>query len=111
MAASTKERLIRTTATKLAISERIIEAVVNHQFQSANEATDLNTSVELAGFGKFVLNVNKAKKRVALLEKYIEEHNKQLQLPERTKSEKFLNALIKRAEEEIASIKPIIHEL
>ena len=50
---SHKDFLIRTLAVKLSVNEKMIEAIVNHQFQSANEAMDLNHSIELSGFGKF----------------------------------------------------------
>ena len=61
---SHKDFLIRTLAVKLAVNEKIIEAIVNHQFQSANEAMDVNHSVELSGFGKFMLNVKKAHRKM-----------------------------------------------
>jgi nucleoid DNA-binding protein len=64
---SVKDFLIRTLAVKMLTSEKTIEAVVNHQFQSANEAMDLNNSVEIAGFGKFFFNNKKAIKRVEQL--------------------------------------------
>jgi nucleoid DNA-binding protein len=75
---SVKDFLVRTLAVKMLTSEKTIEAVVNHQFQSANEAMDLNNSVEIAGFGKFFFNQKKAIKRteqlkgkIATLEKII----------------------------------------
>ena len=46
---SHKEYLVRALSIKLAISEKTVEAVVNHQFQSANEAMDTNHSLELSG--------------------------------------------------------------
>lgn len=61
---SVKDYLIRTLAVKMLVSEKIVEAVVNHQFQSANEAMDLNNSIEIAGFGKFYFNEKKATKRL-----------------------------------------------
>ena len=64
---SVKDYLIRTLAVKMLVSEKIVEAVVNHQFQSANEAMDLNNSIEIAGFGKFYFNEKKATKRLAHL--------------------------------------------
>ena len=64
---SVKDYLIRTLAVKIMVSEKTIEAVVNHQFQSANEAMDLNNSVEISGFGKFFFNNKKAVKRVGAL--------------------------------------------
>lgn len=64
---SVKDYLIRTLAVKILTSEKTIEAVVNHQFQSANEAMDLNNSVEIAGFGKLFFNMKKARKKVEKL--------------------------------------------
>lgn len=64
---SVKEFLIRTLAVKLAVNEKTIEAVVNHQFISANEAMDVNKSVEISGFGKFMLNVKKGQKKIEKL--------------------------------------------
>jgi nucleoid DNA-binding protein len=64
---SVKDYLIRTLAVKMLTSEKTIEAVVNHQFQSANEAMDLNNSLEISGFGKFYFNEKKATKRLGQL--------------------------------------------
>jgi hypothetical protein len=64
---SVKDYLIRTLAVKILTSEKTIEAVVNHQFQSANEALDLNNSVEISGFGKLFFNNKKAIKRLGAL--------------------------------------------
>ena len=46
---SVKDYLIRTLAVKIMVSEKVIETIVNHQFQSANEAMDLNNSLEISG--------------------------------------------------------------
>jgi nucleoid DNA-binding protein len=64
---SVKDYLIRTLAVKMMVSEKTIEAVINHQFQSANEAMDTNNSIEISGFGKFYFNEKKAKKRLQAL--------------------------------------------
>ncbi len=64
MSMSVKEYLIRTLAVKMAVNEKMIEAVVNHQYQSANEAMDINQSVEISGFGKFMFNKKKALKKM-----------------------------------------------
>jgi nucleoid DNA-binding protein len=61
---SVKDYLVRTLAVKMMISEKIIETVINHQFQSANEAMDTNNSIEISGFGKFYFNEKKAQKRL-----------------------------------------------
>lgn len=64
---SVKDYLVRTLAVKMMISEKTIETVINHQFQSANEAMDLNNSLEISGFGKFYFNEKKATKRIGAL--------------------------------------------
>jgi len=64
---SVKDFLVRTLAVKMMMNEKMIEAVVNHQFQSANEAMDLNNSLEISGFGKFYFNEKKATKRLGQL--------------------------------------------
>ena len=57
-------------AVKLMMSEKTIDDVINHQFNSANEALKYNNSVEISGFGKFLFNQKKAIKRLnALLSK------------------------------------------
>jgi hypothetical protein len=61
---SVKDYLVRTLAVKMMVSEKMIETVINHQFQSANEAMDTNNSIEISGFGKFYFNKKKAKKRL-----------------------------------------------
>jgi nucleoid DNA-binding protein len=61
---SMKDFLIRVQAVKMMKSEKTIEAVVNHQFQSTNLAMRTNNSVELSGFGKFFFNGKKAKKKL-----------------------------------------------
>ena len=44
--------------------EKVIESVVNHQFQSATIAFNDQKSVELSGFGKFLFNEKKAVKKM-----------------------------------------------
>jgi nucleoid DNA-binding protein len=73
---SMKDFLIRVQAVKMMKSEKTIEAVVNHQFQSTNLAMRTNNSVELSGFGKFFFNGKKAQRRLDSLydrKVYIEE--------------------------------------
>ena len=44
----------------LVISEKIIDQVINHQFDSANDALNTNDTLEISGFGKFFFNTKKA---------------------------------------------------
>lgn len=57
---SVKEWIIRNMSVKMMVSERIIEAVVNHQFSSAYEAMEKNDSIEFSGWGKLYFNRKKA---------------------------------------------------
>lgn len=77
---SHKEYLVRTLSVKLAMSEKLIETVVNHQFQSANEAMDVNHSLEISGFGRILFNNKKAIRKLAGYEKKLEKAKQQLEL-------------------------------
>jgi hypothetical protein len=66
---SMKDYLIRVQSVKAMTSEKTIEAVINHQFQSASLAMRTNHSIELSGFGKFYFNTKKAVKRLVSLER------------------------------------------
>jgi len=63
---SMKDYLIRKLAVKLMTPEKTLEAVINHQFQSANEAMHINKSVEISGFGKFIFNEGKAIRKMSM---------------------------------------------
>ena len=60
---SVKDFLIRKMSVKINIPEKNIEAVVNHQFQSAAIAMLTNKSIEFSGFGKYLFNTKKAIKK------------------------------------------------
>jgi nucleoid DNA-binding protein len=57
---SVKEWIIKKMSINMVISEKTIDAVVTHQFDSANDALNVNKSVEISGFGKFYFNNKKA---------------------------------------------------
>ena len=57
---SVKEWIIKMMSINMVISEKIIDQVVTHQFDSANDALNTNESVEISGFGKFFFNTKKA---------------------------------------------------
>lgn len=69
---SVKDFLIRKLAVELLTSEKTIEAVVSHQFRSANVALQDNQTVEISGLGKFHFNYNKA---VRKMEKMVSKAN------------------------------------
>ena len=55
-----KEWIIKKMSINMVISEKTLDAVVTHQFDSANDALNINKSVEISGFGKFYFNQKKA---------------------------------------------------
>lgn len=57
---SMKEWIIKKMAISMMVPEKVIDAVVVHQFDSANDAVNVHKSVEISGFGKFYFNQNKA---------------------------------------------------
>lgn len=106
---SVREYLVRILSVDVAIPEKIVEAVVNHQFQSANEAMDLNKSLEISGFGKFLFNDKKAIKKMAYLVKKLELYNSQLNDNAITESKTIkLKEVIRITEKQIEQLKPKI---
>ena len=64
-----REHKVKKMALGLVVSERVISQVITHQFNSAEDATKTNNSVEISGFGKLIFNKSKAEKHVEKLEK------------------------------------------
>jgi|APGre2960657404_1045060.scaffolds.fasta_scaffold00347_17 nucleoid DNA-binding protein len=64
MSLSVKDYIVRKLAVKMMVSEKVLDAVIMHQFSSANDALKTNMSVEIAGFGKFLFNINKAHRKM-----------------------------------------------
>lgn len=64
---SIKEWLIKILSKKINVAEKTIDIVITHQFDSANDATVTNDSIEISGFGKFVFN---SKRAIKQMEKY-----------------------------------------
>lgn len=62
---SVKEWLIKRLAISIVIPERVIDAVISNQFDTANDALKTSKSIEISGFGKFVFNQSKAIKQMA----------------------------------------------
>jgi len=59
-----KEWLIKKLSIKLVVSEKVIDAVVTHQFDAANDAVNLCNSIEISGFGKFMFNMRRGHKQM-----------------------------------------------
>ena len=71
---SVKNFIIRNMSVKMMVQERLIETVVNHQFESAYVALESPgyESMEFSGFGKLLFNRKKALKKLAKQKSQIE---------------------------------------
>ena len=68
IALSLKDYIVRKLSVKMMMDEQVINKIISHQFNAANEATKNNYSIELSGFGKFLFNNKKAIKKIEELE-------------------------------------------
>jgi nucleoid DNA-binding protein len=102
---SVKEWLIKKMAINMVISEKIIDQVVTHQFDSANDALNVHKTVELSGFGKFHFNNKKAVKQLEKWNKIKEAYEKIL-ANKNTTDEKRKNTEV-RLENLLISIKTL----
>lgn len=107
---SVKDYIIRKMAVKLMMNEKVIEAVVNHQFQGANEALARHKSLEISGFGRFVFNEKKAIKMMAKFESQKALFEKWVEDPERQNKRASNEAKLQVALENIKDLKPKMYE-
>lgn len=104
---SVREYLVRILSVDIAVPEKIIDAVIVHQFQSANEAMDLNKSLEISGFGRFMFNDKKAVKKMATLEKKLEYYTEQLNSNSLTEANRVkITEIIRVINKQIVQLKP-----
>lgn len=103
MSMSVKEWIIRRMAVNMVIPEKVIDAVITHQFDSANDALNLNKIVEISGFGKFYFNQAKAEKQLVKWN-LIKEAYENILLNDSTTIEKRKNTEV-RLEKLLVSIK------
>lgn len=108
---SVKDFLIRKLAVKMMLSEKTIEAVVNHQFQEANKALTKHKSLEISGFGKFFFNEGKAAKQMAKFESQKEFFSRILEHEELTdQKRKSIELKLQIALDNIRDLKPKMYD-
>jgi len=81
---SVKDWIIRNMSVDMQIPERIIHAVISHQFNSARDAMETGYSVQFAGFGKFLFNVKRAYKKLGKFTSLDEKMQRIIDDPETT---------------------------
>lgn len=104
---SVREYLVRILSVDMAIPEKVVDAVIAHQFQSANEAMDTNKSLEISGFGRFLFNDKKAVKKMATLEARLEQYTAQLEDNTLTEANRVkITEIIRVINKQIQQLKP-----
>ena len=98
-------------AIGMVISEKVIDRVITHQFNSAEDATRDKNSIEISGFGNFVFNLAKANKKIEKLEIVKESYIRML--AENTLPEKKLDVIKSKLSNlnlTLSSIKPKVQD-
>lgn len=101
---SMKDYLVRTLAVKLRVPEKTIDAVISHQFHSANEAMMTNNSIEISGFGKLHFNKKKAEKKMADFLRVKQLLENRLQIPQHNTDQNRVK--LESIMQNIATLKP-----
>lgn len=116
-AASTpiKEYIIKRMAvnkvTDKLISEKTMDVVISHQFESAIKAMQTNSTVEISGFGKFLFNYKRAQKELTKYEKIREHYMSLLQQTTLSEEERIiLEDKLAIANDGIKNLKPRVDE-
>lgn len=110
-----KEYIIKKMAvnkvTDKLISEKTMDVVISHQFESAIKAMQTNSTVEISGFGKFLFNYKRAQKELTKYEKIREHYMSLLQDTSLSEEQrKVLEDKLAIANDGIKNLKPRVDE-
>ena len=110
-----KEYIIKKIAvnkvTDKLISEKTMDLVISHQFESAIKAMMTNSTVEISGFGKFLFNFKRAQKELTKYEKIREHYTSLLQNTSLSEEQrKDLEDKLAIANDGIKNLKPRVDE-
>jgi nucleoid DNA-binding protein len=110
-----KEYIIKKIAvnkvTDKLISEKTMDLVISHQFESAIKAMMTNNTVEISGFGKFLFNFKRAQKELTKYEKIREHYTSLLQNTSLSEEQrKALEDKLAIANDGIKNLKPRVDE-
>jgi nucleoid DNA-binding protein len=110
-----KEYIIKKIAvnkvTDKLISEKTMDLVISHQFESAIKAMMTNNTVEISGFGKFLFNFKRAQKELTKYEKIREHYTSLLQNTSLSEEQrKDLEDKLAIANDGIKNLKPRVDE-
>src|SRR6478736_3913972 len=82
-----RDFLIKQIAKDRNIHYSVVEAIITHQFDTANQATYTHKSLEISGFGKFVFSDSKANSQLIRYEDMISKINILMSNPDVTEKE------------------------
>ena len=68
-----KDKLISQVAEQMELPEELVAKVVAFQGEDAAKATHIHNEIEFSGFGKFLFSTPKAKRKIANMERKLEE--------------------------------------
>lgn len=106
-----KEWAVKEIASDMDLDEKVVDAVVEHQFKSAILAMSKNKSVELSGFGKFLWNQKSSERRIITYYNSLEENKRLLAEEGIGEGRKVtITRRIAEIERNIEIIKPKVHE-
>jgi len=106
-----KEWIIKRMSINIIVSEKVIDQVITHQFDSANDALNTNDSLEISGFGKFLFNTKKANTRYAKLLSMKQSYDNILADPSISDKKRHSTELrMQTVLTDIKILKPKIHE-
>lgn len=105
------KRLAVNKVTDKLISEKTMDLVISHQFESAIKAMMTNSTVEISGFGKFLFNFKRAQKELTKYEKIREHYTSLLQNTSLSEEKrKDLEDKLAIANDGIKNLKPRVDE-
>ena len=105
-----KKLAINRVAKDKLVSEKDIEAVITHQYDSAYKATFLNNTIEISGFGKFIFSQKKGNEELTSLFSVEKNLLAMLENPELSANDKRKTELkLKTVQTNIKQLKPKLY--
>lgn len=105
-----REYLMRVQSVSTNTPLTIVEAIVKHQFQAANEAFKKNKSIEISGLCKFWFNSKKAQKSLNVQKKRLLEWQERVSRETSPVKLQYLNDRLQECEERIEYLKNQLNE-
>jgi nucleoid DNA-binding protein len=66
-----RKDIVKEIVAETAFDTKTVEAIISHQFASARDAMDKYNSIEISGWGRFVICTSYLEKRIGIQENHI----------------------------------------